>query len=859
MLTIPVPLNEPQRQEALKKLNLIDTDFEPAYDTIARLAADICGTPIALISIVDADRLWFKAVVGLDDVREVSRGKSFCCEAVYTSQFLEVMDATQDPRFADNPLVTEAPHVRFYAGAPLIDSDNFGLGVLCVLDRVPRSLNDSQKQQLSWLADLVMQLLQDRVARINLMQQAIEREYDAIRHYRETPAMTYSTDAQGLVLKVSDYWCKVLGYTREEVIGRRSIEFLSKASRRYALDVILPNFLLTGHCRDVPYQIVKKNGELIDVLLSASSDRDDNGKVLRSWAVLVDVTERNRLALALEAEKEKAQVTLHSIGDAVITTDNHGRVEYLNPIAERMTGWLLSEAQGRPLNKIFNIINEYTREPAYNPVLRCINEGIVLGLEDHTVLIRRDGQELSIEDSAAPIRSTSGEIVGAVLVFHDVTIQRQLQDKITFQAHHDELTGLINRSRFNTLLKQLFTEVSEQDDEHALCYLDLDQFKLVNDTCGHAAGDELLRQLSVLLKSKVRKHDTLARLGGDEFGLLLKNCTLDDAQRLAQVFLTVVEEFRFYWQEKLFKIGVSIGLVPVTKASIGPESVLQIADTACYAAKEGGRNRIYVLTEQDDELSRRHDEMQWYNRIPQALEADRFILYAQTIQSIKPEPNTKLRFEILIRIKGESGEIIPPGAFMPAAERYSLACSIDSWVLETTLGWLASTPGVLDNLDLCAINLSGQSLGDPLFCSFVIKQLERFHVAAEKICFELTESAVVTNLANAFEFMKKLGAHGCRFALDDFGSGLSSLGYLKTLPVDILKIDGLFVRNIMDDPVELALVRSINEIAQLLGKKTIAEYVENEGVLDQLRLLGVDYVQGYGVGVPVPLHLLQIN
>ncbi len=267
----------------------------------------------------------------------------------------------------------------------------------------------------------------------------------------------------------------------------------------------------------------------------------------------------------------------------------------------------------------------------------------------------------------------------------------------------------------------------------------------------------------------------------------------------------------------------------------------------------------YILTEQDDELSRRHDEMQWYNRIPQALEADRFILYAQTIEPIKPEPNTKLRFEILIRIKGESGEIIPPGAFMPAAERYNLASSIDRWVIETTLDWLASTPGALDKLELCAINLSGQSLGDPLFCSFVIAQLERCRVPAEKICFELTESAVVTNLANAFEFMKKLGAHGCRFALDDFGSGLSSLGYLKTLPVDILKIDGLFVRNIMDDPVELALVRSINEIAQLLGKKTIAEYVENEGVLDQLRLLGVDYVQGYGVGVPVPLHLLQIN
>ena len=846
------------RVAALKRLHLLDSEHEDIYDSIANLAAEICGTPIALVSLVDTDRLWFKAAVGIEGLREVSNHLSFCSETVASHKPLEVCDATKDPRFSKNPLVLDNPKFCFYAGHPLIDSSQFAIGTLCVIDYVPRQLNETQKKELAGLAKLIMQIFEKRAIRLNLMQQAMSREQDAVKQYRQTPAMTYSVDAKGMLLKVSNHWCHNLGYHREDVIGQPIIEFLTAPSRSAALKG-LPAFLVSGCCSEVPLQVLKADNQVMDVLLSVSSDFDDHHQIIRSWAVIVDVTERNRLAVALESEKERVQVTLNSIGDSVISTDQNAIVDYLNPVAEQMTGWSLAEARGKPLTEVFNIINEITREPAVNPVWRCLSEGLVLGLANHTVLIHRNGQEFSIEDSAAPIRTPKGDIVGAVLVFHDVTNQRQMQSKILFQSRHDELTGLINRSAFDEQLKDLLIESREQNKEHALCYLDLDQFKLVNDTCGHAAGDDLLRQLSGLFHSKIRKNDSLARLGGDEFGLLLRDCSLDDAQRIATLFLTIAEEFRFSWQEKSFKIGVSIGLVPITGKSHSPQSVLQTADTACYAAKEAGRNRIYLLREQDDEFARRHVEMQWYSRIPRALDENQFILYAQLIQPIPATASDKLHFEILVRLKGESGEIIPPGAFMPAAERYNLANSIDRWVVIHTFRWLERNPAVVERLGLCAINLSGQSLGDPSFYPFILEQLKQSKIPIAKICFELTETAAVANLANAIDFMKKLRALNCSFALDDFGSGLSSFGYLKALPVDILKIDGLFVRDIVDDPVDLALVRSINEIAHLLGKKTVAEYVENDAILQSLKELGVDYGQGYGISIPMPLDSLAFK
>ena len=559
------------------------------------------------------------------------------------------------------------------------------------------------------------------------------------------------------------------------------------------------------------------------------------------------VTRVRQTANALFHEKERAEVTLHSIGDAVIITDAAARVEYLNPLAEELTGWRTEEAAGRPLREVFNIVNGFTRAPEANPVEICLRENRVVGLSNNALLVSRDGREYMVEDSAAPIRDREGRIVGAVMVFYDVTSMRHAPHILSYHATHDALTGLVNRREFERRLVELLTDAKASGRDHALCYVDLDQFKLVNDTCGHAAGDRLLRQLTYLLQQRLRDTDTLARLGGDEFGVLLVNCPLPQALRIAQELCRVVKDFRFQWNDQVFDISASIGLVPVTRESANPQELLSQADAACFAAKEKGRNRVQVYRPEDTEVARRHGEMQWVPRILRAMEKGRLRLYCQPIVPLRG--GAERRCEILLRMLDEQGELIPPGAFIPAAERYGLMPQVDRWVVERALTTLEGRLGAR----MCAINISGASLGDRDFLGFVREQLRRHAIPPGAICFEITETAAVVNLQEAANFIETLRAEGCCFALDDFGSGLSSFTYLKNLPVDFLKIDGTFVRDLVDDPLDHAMVRAINEIGHLMGVRTVAEFVEDETVLARLREMGVDYAQGFGIARPHPI------
>jgi diguanylate cyclase (GGDEF)-like protein len=427
-------------------------------------------------------------------------------------------------------------------------------------------------------------------------------------------------------------------------------------------------------------------------------------------------------------------------------------------------------------------------------------------------------------------------------------------DEIVYQATHDMLTGLFNRQEFERRLGHLLGTVSNDGSAHAICYLDLDQFKIVNESCGHEAGDEMLRQLAGLFQTQVRQHDTLARLGGDEFGVLLGGCTPEQGQRLANALRQTVETFSFIWKNKRFRIGVSIGLVAIDKNSGNVAAVLRAADSACYVAKETGRNRIHVYHEQDENLLKRDSELQWVTRIPQALDENRFELYAQLISPAQENSDNRVHYELLLRLRDKNGQIVSPGVFLPVAERYQLAGRLDRWVVAHALQWLARHPDVSKTVALWGINLSGQSLSEESFLEFVLQQLDETAIFADQICFEITETAAIANLTGAVRFINSLKQRGCRFALDDFGSGLSSFAYLKNLPVDFVKIDGVFVKDIIDNPLDFAMVRSINEIGQLMDKKTIAEFVENETILDKLRSLGVDYVQGYGIGRPQPLR-----
>jgi diguanylate cyclase (GGDEF)-like protein/PAS domain S-box-containing protein len=658
--------------------------------------------------------------------------------------------------------------------------------------------------------------------------------------YEATPAMMHSVDPQGRLVHVSDVWLTTLGYARDEVIGRLVADFLTPASRAYATETVIPEFFRAGQCQGIEYQMMRKDGTVMDVLLSSVIQRD----TLLSLTVTEDVTERKRVQLELVAQHERLRVTLHSISEGVITTDAQGYVEYLNPVAEKLTGWSNAAARGRPSNVVFRIVNETTRLRPTNPVEVCLSEDRVVDMADHAVLISRDCREYCVEDSAAPIKNAAGQTLGVVLVFRDVSQQRQLIQEMTYRATHDMLTGLFNRDEFERRLQLALTSAHKGEAEYALMHIDLDQFKLVNDAGGHAAGDQLLKQVVGLIKKLVRKRDTFARLGGDEFGLVIKHCSIEAAQGIAQKICHAVDAFRFQHDNQRLHIGASIGLVPVDTRWSTTASISQAADSACYAAKQAGRNRVHTYFAADEVIESHREDMQWVRRLEQALDNGQFVLHWQQIKSLGRE-REGLRGEVLLRLVDDEGKLISPGAFLPAAERFHMASRIDRWVVRTVFEWMAKHQVVLSHLDTLAINLSGQSIGDRDFHHYVTELIETIAFDHHKLCFEITETTAITNLSDAKLFFESMHAFGVRFALDDFGSGVSSFGYLKSLPVDYLKIDGQFIQDLADDLVDQATVRCIREVATITGKKTVAEFVETEAVERLLREIGIDYAQGF--------------
>ncbi len=439
-----------------------------------------------------------------------------------------------------------------------------------------------------------------------------------------------------------------------------------------------------------------------------------------------------------------------------------------------------------------------------------------------------------------------------VLVLHDVRREREFATQLSFQATHDTLTGLINRREFEHRLDRALASAREEGRHHAMMYLDLDQFKVVNDTCGHAAGDEFMRQISVVLQERLREGDTLARLGGDEFGVLLENCQIEHAVRIADTLRQSIADFHFVVNQRTFTVGVSIGVVNMADGSLTLTEVLSAGDAACYMAKERGRNRVQVYHPKDTELATRHGEMEWVGRIQDALTAGRFCLYTQEIVPVDAGQKSARMSELLVRMIDEHGEIVPPMAFIPAAERYNLMSQIDRWVTRSALATMAARRIKSRVNETCIINLSGASIGDDRFLDFIRTELDKTSAPHGTVCFEVTETAAIANLAKATRFITELKALGCLFSLDDFGSGMSSFGYLKHLPVDFLKIDGSFVRDMLGDPIDNAMVEAINQIGHVMGKRTIAEYVEHEGILMRLREIGVDYAQGFGISMPKP-------
>jgi Amt family ammonium transporter len=543
---------------------------------------------------------------------------------------------------------------------------------------------------------------------------------------------------------------------------------------------------------------------------------------------------------------------LSTVEDAVILLNGQGKVEFINSAAESMTGCQCAQISGHPLTEVYQVYDE-----SVQPNCLLSLEQVLADQDRQLMLTHCEGLSIPIQQSITQLKGENGHVEGVVLVFKDTSQSRKLAAQLSWQASHDPVTRLYNRAEFDRRLSHLLEETLFEDQHHCLLYLDIDRFIVVNDNCGYAAGDGLLRQVAALIKRSIRNSDLLARLGGDEFGILLSQCNLEAAERIAETIRHEVQGFRFAWGGKTFAQSISIGMVPIDKHSKSVEQILSFADIACLTAKEEGRNKIHIYHPVESSAAKRHGEAQWVTRIRTALEEDRFVLYVQPISSVTVAKARREHVEVLIRMLDEDSGVIPPGAFIPAAERFGLMLSVDRWVIDQVTRFITA------NREVCLaserrffVNLSGHSVCDDDFLQWILETIQKQNIPVGMLCFEITETAAITNLTSAEHFMRTLQRYGCEFALDDFGSGLSSFGYLKHLPVEYLKIDGAFVKEMLDDAIDDSMVDAINRIGHIMGLETIAEFVESLDILQRLREIGVDFVQGYGICKPFPIEQL---
>ncbi len=608
---------------------------------------------------------------------------------------------------------------------------------------------------------------------------------------------------------------------------------------------------------DQEYRLLSPDGDVHWVYDYSVPIHDERGRTIGFDGYILDITARRREQRMLTEARDRLQTTLDAIRDGVITTDVERRITYLNPVAEFLTDWSIDQAVGEPLDTVLRVHDEASGEALSPEQMVAAPEGAAPENTPFALLHRADGKVFDISYSVAPIDNREHEAIGYVVVFHDTTNTRTLERELKYQASHDSLTDLLNRREFERRLDEAILSAEKHAAQHALIYIDLDQFKIVNDTCGHRAGDELLKRMSAILRKYIRQSDVLARLGGDEFGILLHRCSIEQAKLIAEKLRLAARAMHFMWESKIFDVGLSIGIVEIT-ANSGSRSVLMsAADMACYAAKDLGRNRIHVYEKSDAELNRRHLEMQWLARMHQAFEEDRFVLFSQSMHPVSRDDEGPERFEILVRMYAEDGSLVPAQAFLSAAERYNLITDLDRWVIRECFSELQTA--AKPDQSIYSINVSGASLSQADFLDYIKTQLNEFRIPGSQICFEITETAAISNPENAYLFVSELKSLGCYFALDDFGIGLSSFAYLKELSVDYLKIDGSFIQNIVQDPVDRALVAAIHDVGHVMLIDTVAECVENQYILKEIREIGIDYAQGSYIGKPRPLLNQQLK
>ncbi|MBS0375530.1 MAG: EAL domain-containing protein [Proteobacteria bacterium] len=652
------------------------------------------------------------------------------------------------------------------------------------------------------------------------------------------------------VLLANSRFAALLALTPEELVGRHLAELVAPDYAELVGDNVRRRLAGQPAAERYEVEVADVHGQVTRLELAGTIVRYRGAP-----AVLFTAVEMLARQGRTDFARGRAQATIDSLGDGLVTTDSYGRIDFMNASAEQLLGRALDEVSGQSFADVVTVVDEADRRALTDPVRQCLASGVRVSLGRRAVLLTRaDGAERSIELTASPLAGERGETAGAVVLLHDVTDLRGIARQMSYQASHDALTGLVNRREFERRLQDSMDLARSGAQTQVLCYLDLDRFKAVNDTSGHTAGDNMLREVAALVKDAVRDSDTVARIGGDEFAMLLVGCPLDKAIQIAEDVSSAIRDYRFVWKDKIFMVGVSIGLVEVGRESASIEDVMSAADSACYVAKSRGQGHVHVYSSRDEARARQRGEIHWLQRLQQALREGRFVLYTQTIVS-SPEGATRgPALEVLVRLSGEDGSLIAPGEFLKAAERYRLMSLVDRWVVQTALAALGRGAIRLPPGRSLSLNISGQTLGDAQFLEFVVDCLDRTGVAPAQVCFEVTEASVVGNLDHARRFIGVLHGMGCSFALDDFGSGLGSFANLKTLAMDYLKIDGAYMRDLARDTVNQAMVSAMVKLARTLDFQVIAEQVEDAASLEAARRMGIDFVQGFAISRPEPLQ-----
>ncbi len=654
------------------------------------------------------------------------------------------------------------------------------------------------------------------------------------------------------ILLANESAASLVGLEPAQLVGREVADLVKPAYRALFRKNVAKRLAGENAPRRLEIQLI--NGNEAGLWVEAQSSMIEFHGQPAILTVARDVSHRKSLEVSLSRSKRQAQYTLESIAEGVITTDNDGRIDYMNLAAESLIGTNRDDAAGHRIGELFTLVDDGDRRPLGDPVERCLAMRRRVNMGRRAVMISKDDDiEHSVEISASPIRGPGNSISGTVVVFHDVSEIRGLTRKMSYQATHDPLTGLINRREFERRLDEAMDSVHTEEAAHMLFYMDLDRFKAVNDSCGHLAGDNMLREVAGLIKEQVRDSDFVGRLGGDEFGALLIGCPIEKARQIAADICNAISDYRFVWKDKIFNIGISIGLVEITHTSGTIQDVMSAADSACYVAKQEGRGQVHVYSARDEAIARERGDIQWLRQLQAALHEDRFELAVQPILAMSGSTETGPAVEVLIRLPDGRGRTADTAEFLRPAERYQLMPQIDRWVINAALTAIAAGEIKLAGQRSCAINLSGQTLADESILGFVVDALDRSGVAPSAICFEVTEKAILSNVQHAQRFIEVLHGIGCEFSLDDFGSGLGSFSSLKHLPIDYLKIDGTYTRNLPSDQVNQEMVAAMIKLARTMQFRIVAEQVEHQEDFDWLRDVGIDFIQGHFVDAPTML------